>query len=300
MLPRISARRIITSPWTAFGRGMARVWLHKRLLVWLYLLNLLFAAVLVFPFRRLVEVVARTDLADDFVRGFDLGSFGDLWIQYCSQFESLAYSAVGLAGVYLLFSVFLSGGIVATLSQTRRVSLRRFCTNAGRYFWRYLRLFMVLAVVVGTLAVGYRYSIWRLVTLLEDNATTDRAATLWRGAGVLVAVVLFSAVMMAFDYAKVRTVIEGRGGMIAATARAFGFSLRRLFRTMLLFWLNVLIVIAMFAAYVVVEDRFSNATTESMLGLFAVQQAFILSRIWMKLSFFSSQLAFYQAEQSPQ
>ena len=60
----------------------------------------------------------------------------------------------------------------------------------------------------------------------------------------------------------------------------------------------MVIVISLFATYLMVGDRCSNATTESMLGLFAVQQAFILSRIWMKLSFHSSQLACYQAEEA--
>jgi hypothetical protein len=87
--------------------------------------------------------------------------------------------------------------------------------------------------------------------------------------------------------------------MFVATVMALAFSVRRFWRTIPLFFLNLLIVLAVFAVYLVVENQFSNATVVSMISLFVIQQLLILSRIWMRLSFFSTQLAYYRSVTEP-
>lgn len=279
----------------ALGHGIARIGLHRRLLVWLYAVNILFAAVLVYPFRRLVAEISKTDLADAFVAGFDWGSFMDFWRQESARFNSLWYSALVLGLLYVVFNTFLAGGIVATLTAQHRVSFRRFVTGAGSFFGRYVRLFVLQTLALIGVFLAYKFGIVRVTDKLEGIATTDRAAFLWWVAGIAVAVLLGSFVLMVFDYAKVRAVVDRRRGMIRAAAGAFTFAVRRLRRTVTLFWINVFLLAAIFGLYLAVEDRFSNATTASMWGLFAVQQLFVVCRIWMKLSFFASQLVLYQS-----
>jgi len=288
------------SPWAAFKKGSARVWLHKRLVLWLYLINLVFAAVLVFPFRNIVGKIGKTDLADDFVAGFQVDSFTDFWSHYSLQLKSLGYSAVGLGALYLIVNVFLAGGIVATLAAEHRVSLRRFLNSASRYFVRYLRLLIFLVVVIGLAAVGYKTWVKPFVEDLREDATTDVASFLWRVLSAVFILMLASLILMVFDYAKIRTVVDARRSMILAAASAFAFSFRRFWRTVRLFYLNLGFVSVLFILYLLVENQFSNATKASTWGLFAVQQIFILSRIWMKLSFFSTQLVFYQSVSRPQ
>jgi len=283
------------SPWIAFKDGTARIWFHKRLIVWLYLANLVFAAVLLFPLRKLVSEISRTDLADEFVSGFQIDLFVDFWAQHSSALKSLAFSAVGLGILYLIINIFLTGGIVASLAAERQVSLRRFFYSASRYFWRYLRLFVLLAVVVGLVLAGYNLWLDGLVDNLRKDSTTDVASFLWRALAVTLVLVFVSLIMMVFDYAKIRTVVDGRRSVIFATCVAFGFSFRRFLRTVTLFYFNLVIVGILFAIYLIVENQFSNATIGSMVSLFVVQQIFIVSRIWMRLSFFATQMAFYCA-----
>ncbi|MGB2986316.1 MAG: hypothetical protein WBE26_10575 [Phycisphaerae bacterium] len=283
------------SPWTAFKNGMARIWFHKRLLLWLYLINLVFASVLVFPFRNVVSEISKTDLADEFVSGFTVDSFAVFWSEHSSAFKSLGSAAVGLGVLYLIVNIFLVGGIITTLTAEHRVSLRRFFYNASRYFGRYLRLFVLLGIVIGLIFTAYGTWVNEYVEDLQKDAMTDMASFLWRGLAVVVLLVFISLVLMVFDYAKIRTVVDGRRSMFLAAVTAFGFSLRRPLRTVSLFYLNLVIVVLLFAIYLFVENQFSNATVISMVGLFVIQQLFILSRIWMRLSFFSTQLVFYRS-----
>ncbi len=292
------SKRVNITPWTALATGAGRIGLHKRLLFWLYLVNIAFAAVLVYPFRRIITEVGRTDLAEDFVNGFDMDSFVDVWAHCKPELKTLGYSAMGLGLLYLLVSIFLTAGIVSTLTLDHRVTLRRFLSNASRYFGRYLRLFVVSAVVIGAVLAGHKFGLEPYLDDLAESETTDRAAFLWKTLDVAIVVLVLSFVMMVFDYARIRTVVDRRRSMIIAFLVGLAFSVRRAWRTGRLFGLNALIAGFIVAVYFLIENAFSNATAASMIGLFVVQQVFILSRIWIKLSFFASQLALYGSFQS--
>ncbi len=279
----------------AFTAGTARIWLHKRLILWLYVINLGFAAVLVVPLRKILGEIAKTDLADRFVTGFPADVGLEFWWQNKLAFKALALVALGLGVFYLLFNIFAGGGIVAALAMERRVSLRRFLNDAARYFWRYLRLFVLLVIVVGLVGAGYQALLSDKVEALRENVTTDRASFLWLALVAVVILAVFAFVLMVFDYAKIRTVVDRRRSMFLATLVGLGFSLRRFWQTIPLFGMNFVVIGILFVVYLLIENQFSNATVASMIGLFVVQQIFILSRVWMRLSFFSSQLALYQS-----
>jgi hypothetical protein len=287
------------SPWAAFKVGTGKIRLHKRLVLWLYLANAVFAATLVFPLRSVIAEISKTDLAAEFTSGFPFDVFLGIWPKYSSAFKSLGLAALSLGVLYLALNIFLMGGIVATMAGNQRISFRRFLHSASRYFLRFLRLSILMVVVLGCVVAAY--AVWGqpIVTDQVKNATTDVASFMWRAGGIAVVLVFVSVVIMVFDYAKIRTVIDSRRSMFVATLVGLGFSLRRILRTISLFYLNLALVALLFAIYLLVESRFSNATTASMAGLFIVQQLFVLGRIWMRLSFFATQTAFYQAATVP-
>ena len=295
-----ASHKSMMSPRVAFQRGTARIWLQKRVILWLYMVNVVFAAVLIYPFRAVVGELSKTGLADDFVAGFQIDSFAHYWSRYSPVLKSLTFSAGGLGVLYLIVGIFLGGGIVAALAVERRVSLRRFLYDASRYFGRFLRLFILLVAAMGLLVAGYKLLLSDIIDDLQEAATTDRASFLWRVLGIAIVLLCCTFVMMVFDYAKIRMVADHhRRSSFLAAVSALAFSVRRSWRTLPLFGLNLLIVLLLFVLYLLVENLFSNVTPISMIGLFVVQQVFILSRIWMKLSFFATQTAFYQDVTSP-
>ncbi|MFQ5491713.1 MAG: hypothetical protein ACE5GE_13425 [Phycisphaerae bacterium] len=283
------------SVWQAFREGNGRVSRRKRLWLGLYALNLLFAAVIIYPFRTLVSRLAKTDLANDFISGFQFDAFIDFWNRNTYEFHALGYLALGLGGLYLLMHVFLSGGIVATLADDRRLTSRRFFNRCGRFFWRFVRLFLLFLIVLAAIGAAYKFGLQEWIDDHKNNATTGREAILWRALGLGILGLALTLVLIVFDYARIRTVIDGRRSMIRAVWASGLFCLRRMFSTGPLFGLNLLIVGALFAIYLLFENLFSNASNTSMIGLFVVQQVLVLGRIWMKLSFFATQTAYYQS-----
>ncbi|MGD2110635.1 MAG: hypothetical protein PVI86_14750 [Phycisphaerae bacterium] len=277
----------------AFSEGTARIWLHKRVLFWLYVINVLFAAVLVVPFRRLAGELAKTDLADDFVSHFPLETGLEFWHHHASAFKGLGTSAVALGVLYLLLSVFLTGGIVAALTVGHRVSLRRFFHDAAKYFWRYLRLLILLVAVLGAVAGAFAALASDYIEEAREASVTDRESFLWRAGSILVVLAVTSLVLMVFDYAKIRAVVDRRRSMFGALLVSFGFCLRRFWHTIPLYLLNLLIVGLIFGVYVVVAGLFSKTTLVSMITLLVIQQFFVFARIWMRMSFFATQWAYY-------
>ena len=130
---------------------------------------------------------------------------------------------------------------------------------------------------------------------LAEAATTDRDAFLLEVLGVAILLFVVSLIVMVFDYARVRTVIDRRRSMIVSAVSGLSFSFRRFGRCFRLFYLNLLLVAALTGLFLLVGNQFSNATWGSIIGLFVVQQVFIVCRIGMKLSFFASQLAMYES-----
>ena len=282
------------SPWSALRIGLARVALHKRLVLWLYLCNVAFAGVLLFPFRNVIGEIGKSDLSDDFVSGFSLDSFIDFLNRHALSFKTLGYAALGLGVVYLLLSIFLTAGIVAALACDQRVSMRRFLTGAGRTFGRFVRLFVFFLLVMGLLGAAYSFGLAPRIDAWREAATTDRSAFLRQALGVVLLIVAGSLTMMVFDYAKIRAVVDRRRGMFRTLLAAFAFCLRRSLQVVPLFYLNVLMVGVLFGAYLLLEGFFSNATTLSLWSLFVLQQLFVVGRVVAKLSFFSSQLSYYR------
>lgn len=283
------------SPFSALRQGASKIWFQKKMLLWLYLLNLLFAGVMVYPLRSAMSELSKTDLSADFVTGFRIDSFVFYWSDYSSTFKSLFAVAVGMGVLYMIFNIFIAGGMVAALSVDRRVTLRRFFSDSSRYFWRFCWLFIFMAVGLGLIATAYDMLLSETIDEIQKAATTDRASFLWQILGVAIVVLGCTFVLMIFDYARICTVADRRRNCIATTFSALRFSLRKCWRTIPLFGFNLLIVVLLFAIYLLVENLFSNATLASMIGLFVFQQLFILSRIWMRFSFYSSQMAYYQS-----
>ncbi len=283
------------SVWSAFITGTKRIWLHRRMVLWLYLLNALVASVILYPFFRLVSRISKTDLADDFVSGFALDTFQDFWSLHGDEFRSLGFVALGLGALYYILTVFVTGGIVATLAAQQHVSFRRFVRESGRCFVGFLRMTVLLGVVIAGVVMVYNAALGPYVDEQREAATTDRADTLWMLVGMGVAAIAFSLVLMVFQYARIRFVVERRRSVVRASFAALWFSIRRCVRVVPLFYLNGVMTLVLAIVYVGIAGSFSNADLKSSLMLFGVQQLWILSRVWMRLSFYATGVALFES-----
>jgi hypothetical protein len=100
--------------------------------------------------------------------------------------------------------------------------------------------------------------------------------------------------MLVFDFAKVRAVVEDRRSMIGALGASIGFIRRNIATAAGLFLTNAAIFAMLIGLYGLLAPGAGRAGIVMWLG-FGVGQLYILARLWMKLTFWASETALFQA-----
>jgi hypothetical protein len=199
-----------------------------------------------------------------------------------------------VASVYVGLWLFVAGGIIDRLARDRAVHAHGFFAASGVYFWRFLRLgvvqFVVYAVLFGPL---HDVLFDRVYQRAIHDLSVERRAFAVRVALYVVFGLLVGIANLVFDYAKIRAVVEDRRSMLGAFAAALRF-VRRNGAAWSLYALNVAVFLACVGVYGMVAPGASGSGTATWLG-FAVGQAYVLVRLWIKLVFWASETALFQS-----
>jgi hypothetical protein len=201
---------------------------------------------------------------------------------------------VGAASVYIVLWIFVAGGIIDRYARDRAMRAPGFFAGAGGFFFRFLRLaavqWIVYAVLFGALHP------WLFNTLFPRftrEMTVERNAFAVRVGLYLVFGVVVAAATMLFDYAKVRAVVEDRRSMLSAIGAAAGFIRRNAGAAVTLFLLNFGAFVLTIGVYALVAPGAGRAGLMMWLGL-GVGQVYVITRLWIKLTFWASETALFQ------
>jgi hypothetical protein len=201
---------------------------------------------------------------------------------------------VAAAAVYIVLWIFVAGGIIDRYARDRATRASGFFAGAGEFFFRFLRLAAVQWIVYGVLfGVLHPWLFNTLYSRFTREMTVERNAFAVRAGLYLVFGVGVAAATMIFDYAKVRAVVEDRRSMLSAIGAAAGFIRRNAGAAVTLFLLNFSAFAITLAAYALVAPGAGRAGLTMWLGL-GVGQAYVLTRLWIKLTFWASETALFQ------
>jgi hypothetical protein len=202
---------------------------------------------------------------------------------------------VWLGAAYILLWLFLTGGILDRYARNRPTRAHEFFAACGMYFPRFLRLVVVMGVCYYVL---FRYvHQWLFSDLYQRvtrNLTQERTAFLIRVTLYLVFGALLVVTNVAFDYVKVRVVIEDRRSVIGALGAGIRFVRRNAAPVFGLYLANGLIFVIVIALYAVVAPGAERSGLMLWLG-FAVSQVYLLARLWARLVFLASETALFQS-----
>ncbi len=198
---------------------------------------------------------------------------------------------VAAAGsAYLLLWIFLTGGIIDRYARNHATRAAAFFAACGVYFFRFLRLgvaaalaYYVLFAYVHPLLLNSAYG------ALTGDLTEEWKAFLLRAVLYAVFGALLCAVNIVFDYAKVRTVVEDRRSMMAASMASLAFLVRRP-AALGLYVLDGAAFVIVFAAYAFAAPGAAASAVPALV----VGQLYLLARLWCRLVFVASEIAFFQ------
>jgi hypothetical protein len=285
----------------AFVTGVRRANSALRLVLLLYAVNLLLAVPIALGFRSTVAVAfGHSTSPESLIRGFDYTVVQDFMDHHGREIESLFRQLVGFAFVSMLLSTFLAGGTLSTLrDQNGGFSAETFFRDCGKYFARFFRLFLIFGILLILLAVVLSAGLGAALTQMIDNADSEVGAfAAFIGVG-LAFVLPVMLLMMAADYAKIITVTNDARSVTGAARDAFRFILKNFFSAVGLQLTLLVLLFLLVAAYWGIEGFIGMTSPLSIAVVFLIQQLFMISRMWIRVTFFSGEMMLYEA-QKPQ
>ncbi len=284
----------------ALGSGVKSTGRRIRILADLWVINVVFAGLVAAPLFFLIQGDFGHSDTGLRVSSLDFLWLGDLSYKYQDAAPALL---AGFLVPVLLFAglyVFLNGGIVGRLVDREGPSrLRDFFADCGKYFWRFVRLFL-LSLPFYAIAFGLILNLLKAALRpLKEGAWTELPVIIASNAELLVGLLLLTLVQLVFDYARIAVVTDDDPKVLRALGRGLRFLGGRFFGAWSLSLLIALVFLAGTAAYFVVDHRIpGDGLLFLALGL-VWMQAYVAFRIWTKMLYFAAQAEYFRLGRGP-
>jgi hypothetical protein len=269
-----------------FFRGAGLVWKWQRLLWWIFVVNLIFAHLATQGMvERLGEALNHSDASQFFVHGFNLAQLGALAAQPDSPLTSDMPAATHYSVVFMIFMLFLTGGILATYIRDERLRTGAFFEACGYHFWRFFRLLIYMLIVFLPLA-GLAAGAGAMYNRIDERSISPFPAVHFFEASAVVLLFLLVVIRIWFDMAQVIAVADDEKRMHKALRRAFGLLWHNFF-SLLWLYLRVSIIAWIFIGLGVALWML-GLKPESNVAAFLLSQLIILvwiaTRLWQRAS----------------
>jgi len=280
----------------AIASGIGTTLRKPRLLIILYVVNAVFALVAAFPFLALIQEDLGHSLLGSFVQPVDLMWLGEAVLEHQDSLMALLAGLAAAALVYLVLHIFLNAGIVGRLlDREGRATLPAFTADCGRYFWRFVRLFLV-ALVFYVLTLGIFMSlVSALFKPLAESAVTEWLPLILSNIHFLIALLLLSIVHMVVDYARIAVVADEERKVLKALRHALTFLRKRFFRAWAIYLLIVVLTVAGTVVFYALLGLFGTPGAPQVVAGLVLMQIYVLFRIWVRTVFVAAQAEFYRA-----
>ena len=271
--------------------GFSLLWRRQGILWWVFVVNVVCGALGTAPAAvQLARALHRSLAGQPLAKGFDLGMLLELVERISLTFgsrTSLMRSTTGsylFAFLFLLFMLFVSGGILETYRQDSKLTAGDFFAASGAFFWRFVRL-MLLSIIPFVVAGAIYQGLDKLSDYLGDKAIAGQVGIFSGWAALVVFLLLALAVRLWFDLAQVRAVAQNERGMWRNLWESYGVTRRNLGT---LFWMyfriSLVAVIALLIAFLIWTKLPPTATPATFLLLEFMVLSQLAARLWQLAS----------------
>lgn len=304
----------------ALSEGWRLLTQHKKSVLFLYLANLMVAALLLVPFmeafdRSLGPGLYREQMVNsldydwytlfrDRVTGV-AATFAP-WVMgagpFAKNLETLLdgeitefpWEILSVGGLYVLLQTFLLAAALGSFAlDPKGTSARDFFRNGATYFGRFFRLSLLALLMFWVIDSWIIGPLTSLVNDLAEGALTDREAFYWNLSRYLLLLAIFMVVNMFFDYAKIKAAAEDRTSMVLSLLSGISFCKRYFLSACALYLVIAGAGVVGVLVYTGVEHVLPQQTWIPILLAILWQQLYVVCRLSIKLFFYTSQMQFY-------
>jgi hypothetical protein len=197
---------------------------RKAAIVWLWLANLLLAfAPASFVLHEAGRLTDHSLASYAFTRGFDMAALVELIMKTPDRGIGMRATSMFTVLMYAFVVLFVTAGIVQSFLSDERLGMMRFYQACGAFFWRFVRVALVTAVISWPilLAAG---AIRGVLTRAADNASTIRPGIYVGLITFLLVLIVGLALRLWFDAAEFEMVSEDK----RSAFRSFGAATKRI------------------------------------------------------------------------
>jgi hypothetical protein len=213
------------------GDGLGMVMRNKRYIFWFWLLDFVFGFLGTSAFRDSARpILEHSAYSDRLLHGFDLSLMFELYAR--PEFGSMA--AVSTAAVcfavafFLAVAVFLPG-VFQGYASSYRLPREDFFRACGRNLWRFIRLMIVAAIVMGVIA-GVLFGINGAIVKKAGDSTYELLPVILQVSGLAVTFLIVTILRIWFDLAEADVVLNDQKAVRRSIAAGFRHTFRHLFR----------------------------------------------------------------------
>jgi len=304
-----------------FGKGFMTTGKTTKMVLFLFLINLLFSLILAIPmYNSLKNSLGTSEAGNRMAESFDyiwweefrdeaqglettfapsiIGK-GAILTNLESLFQMRFFSAppllIGFGLLYIILHTFLAGGILSTFNQDEpRFAVKAFLQGAGSHFLRFFALMLFSWLFLFVIGAFLHDALLPIIYDISSDSYSEVIPFLLMLALSAITLFLLLFIQMVFDYARIKVVLEDENNILKATGKAFRFVFKRPFSTLGLFYLIFFLNIAVTVIYILVKEIIPQSDVLTVLSAFFLQQLFIFALIWIRCLLYASQWELYR------
>jgi hypothetical protein len=260
-----------------------------------FFVQLVMAGIAALLFKSALSNAFGSSLApDQFLQGFNFAYVIDLLKKNPGLLPTVFAVVTWMMVINNFLFLFFKGGIIASVGpDNENVTLPAFFGGCGQYLGRFFRLFLITAMAALVLAFILGMAAGFLFPLVQGDGETEMQSLQAAGAVAVLFMLFFSILFLIADYAQVLTVAGDERKMFLAFWTGVKFMFRRFLSAYGLFLLftigNILIVgVSVFAG-----GHMNAESGLALLGIFLLQQIFMLIGAWWRVAAVGGQVELY-------
>jgi len=258
---------------------------NKRYLFWFWVLNLTLAEFGTAAFRKSAHALMDHSLYSiNLLQRFDISVFGELLSNpRFGPVASASTPAMYFAFLYFAATALFLPGVFSGYASNYRLPRDEFFRSCGRNLWRFVRLILISALVLGTVA-GVLFSLNEGIVKKAAESTNELLPIELRMVGLTLIFLVMTTVRIWFDLAEVDIVLADQRAVRKAISAGFRHTFRRLASLLASYVLTSILSIIVLIAGLFVWMKL--VSPQSVVGAFVVAQVIsylmLIPRFWQR------------------
>ncbi len=271
----------ITNHKGGFSAGFGLLWRRQGVLWWIFAVNLVCGALGTVPgLLRLHHALGHSLAGQPLTNRFDIAMFVELIRLPDVELMRFTTASYLFAFVFFVFMLFVTGGVLETFRDDRRLTTGEFFAASGAYFWPFVRL-LLLSIIPFVIVEMVYGALRKAADAIGDRSIADQVGIFLGLAAFIVFLLLALFVRLWFDIARVRAVALNERRMWRNTWRAWRITWQGFGR---LYWMYLAIALfawITFAIGLVIWAKLPATATGVMFILFELMMlAQVAARLW--------------------